>query len=87
MTDQKQLDNAEYFNYLGSMIRNDARCKSEIKSRITKGKTAFIKKTFQQQIGLKFKEATIEVIHSEHSVVWRWKQDTLKSRSEIGGKF
>jgi hypothetical protein len=24
--DQKQLENVEYFNYLGSMITNDARC-------------------------------------------------------------
>jgi hypothetical protein len=24
MVDQKQLKNVEYFNYLGSMIRNDA---------------------------------------------------------------
>ena len=26
MTDQKQLDNTEYFSYLGSMVTNDARC-------------------------------------------------------------
>jgi hypothetical protein len=26
MTDQKQLDNVEYFNCLGSMLKNDARC-------------------------------------------------------------
>jgi hypothetical protein len=26
MIDQKQLENVEYFNYLGSMITNDARC-------------------------------------------------------------
>ena len=32
MTDQKQLDNTEYFNYLGSMITNDARCTGEITS-------------------------------------------------------
>jgi hypothetical protein len=32
--DQKQLENEEYFNYLGSMITNDARCTREIKSRI-----------------------------------------------------
>jgi hypothetical protein len=26
MIDQKQPDNVEYFNYLGNMITNDARC-------------------------------------------------------------
>jgi hypothetical protein len=31
---QKQLENVEYFNYLGSMTTNDGRCTREIKSRI-----------------------------------------------------
>jgi hypothetical protein len=44
MTDQKQLENVEYFNYLGSMITNDARCTREIKSRIALAKAAFNKK-------------------------------------------
>jgi hypothetical protein len=44
MTHQKQLENVEYFNYLGSMITNDARCKREIKSRIVIAKAAFNKK-------------------------------------------
>jgi hypothetical protein len=30
MTDQKELENVEYFNHLGSMITNDARCTREI---------------------------------------------------------
>ena len=34
----------EYFNYLGSMIINDARCTLEIKSRIAMAKAAFNKK-------------------------------------------
>ena len=38
---QKQLENVEYFNYLGSMITNDARCTREIKSRIAMAKAAF----------------------------------------------
>ena len=33
MMDQKQGDNVEYFNCLGSMITNDARCTREIKYR------------------------------------------------------
>ena len=32
MIDQKQPKNVEYFNYLGSVIANDARCTREIKS-------------------------------------------------------
>jgi hypothetical protein len=45
MIDQKQLENVEYFNYLGSMITNDARwCTCKIKSRIAMAKAAFNKK-------------------------------------------
>jgi hypothetical protein len=43
MIDQKQLENVEYFSYLGSMITNNARCIREIKSRIVMAKTAFKK--------------------------------------------
>jgi hypothetical protein len=43
MIDQKQLENVEYFSYLGSMITSDARCTREIKSRIAMAKTAFNK--------------------------------------------
>jgi hypothetical protein len=32
--DQKQLENVKHFNYLDSMIRNNARCTREIKSTI-----------------------------------------------------
>jgi hypothetical protein len=39
-----QLENVEYFNYLGSMITNDAMCTREIKSRIAMAKAAFNKK-------------------------------------------
>jgi hypothetical protein len=42
--DQEQLKNVEYFNYLGSMITNDARCTREIKFRISVAKAAFKKK-------------------------------------------
>jgi hypothetical protein len=43
MIDQKQLENVEYCNYLGSMITNDVRCTREIKSRIDMAKAAFNK--------------------------------------------
>jgi hypothetical protein len=44
MIAQKQMKNLEYFNYLGRMITNDARCTCEIKSRIAMAKAAFNKK-------------------------------------------
>jgi hypothetical protein len=44
MTDQKQLENAEYFNHLGCMITNDTRCKCEIKSGIVMAQSASNKK-------------------------------------------
>jgi len=44
MTDQKQPENVEYFNYLGSIIINDARCTCEIKSSIVMAKAAFNEK-------------------------------------------
>jgi len=46
MIDQKQQpQNAEYFNYLGSIITNYAKCTLSIKSRVAMAKAAFYKKT------------------------------------------
>lgn len=45
MIDQKQWENVEYFNYLGSLITNDTRCTHEIKFRIAMAKAVFNKKT------------------------------------------
>ena len=42
--DQKQLENVEFFKYLGSILTNDGKCTCEIKSRIALAKAAFIKK-------------------------------------------
>ena len=44
VTDQKQLENIEYFNYFGRLITNDARCTREIKYRIAMAKAAFNRK-------------------------------------------
>ena len=43
LTDQKQLDNTEYFSYLGNMITNDAICTQKIKCKIAMAKTKFHK--------------------------------------------
>ncbi|PNF31814.1 hypothetical protein B7P43_G09328 [Cryptotermes secundus] len=42
--DQKQLENVKCFKYLGSLLTDDGRCTSEIKSRIAMAKAAFSKK-------------------------------------------
>jgi hypothetical protein len=44
MIDQKQLENVECFNFLGSMITSDARCTHEITSSIAMAKAASNKK-------------------------------------------
>jgi len=52
------------------MLIKDARCEREIKSKIAMAKAAFNKKTFHQQIGLKFKEEILEVLHLSRSFLW-----------------
>ena len=44
MTDQKQLENVEFFKYLGSILTNDGRCNCEVKCRIAMAEAAFNKK-------------------------------------------
>jgi len=38
LIDQKQTEYVEYFNYLASLVTHNARCVSEIKSRVIKAK-------------------------------------------------
>ena len=73
---------------LRSMI-NDASCTREIKSRITILQSSIQQEegSFHQQIGHKFQEETIHMLHLEHSYVWCLKLDTSEDRSEIPGKF
>jgi hypothetical protein len=59
---------------------NDARCICKIKSSIATAIAAISKKkNVHQQIGLKFKGETSEVLHLEHSFVWSRNLDTEKS--------
>jgi hypothetical protein len=44
MIDQKKLENAESFKYLGSLLPNGGRCTCEIKCSIAMAKVAFNKK-------------------------------------------
>jgi hypothetical protein len=83
MADEKELENVEYFNYLGDVITNDARYTGENKSSIAMERAEFKKKTLYQQIKLKLKEDTSKVLHLEHIFVWCWNI----SRTELTGKF
>jgi len=44
MMHQKQLEHVDYFQYLNSMISNDARSTRKINSRVSIAKAAFSKK-------------------------------------------
>jgi hypothetical protein len=58
---------------------NDARLMLEIKSRIAMTKAALKKKgNFHQEIELKFKEESSELLHFEYSFVWCSDFDILK---------
>jgi len=56
--DGKQQENVKYFQYLDSIITNDAKCKHVIKSRIAKGRAALNnnnnnnKNRFSSKLGL-----------------------------------
>jgi hypothetical protein len=61
MIDQKQLENVEYLNYLGSTTTNDAICSCEIKSRIAIAKAAFNKKTlFTRELDLNLRKKLVK---------------------------
>jgi hypothetical protein len=70
-----------YFNYLDSMITNDARCTREIKSRIAMAKAALNKKRTLFTSILDTNLRKKKVLHSEHSCVWCSNVDTSESRS------
>jgi hypothetical protein len=61
MTDQKQLENVKYLNYLSSMITNDARCTREIKSRTATAKAACNKKNlFTSKLNLYLRKKVVK---------------------------
>jgi hypothetical protein len=84
--DQKQLENVQYFNYLGSMI-NYARCTREIKSRIAMAKAAFNKKKnlFTSKLDLNLRKKLVKfyiwsiALHgAETWTLWKADQKYLK---------
>jgi ribosomal protein RSM22 (predicted rRNA methylase) len=70
MIDQKQLENVEYFKYLGSILTNDGRCTCEITCRIAMAKAAFNKKRtlFTSTLDLELRRKL--VLRLEHSFIW-----------------
>jgi len=56
------MRNREYFNYLGSMVTDDARCTGEVKSRIATAKAAFSKKKdfFTRKLDLYLRKKLIQ---------------------------
>jgi hypothetical protein len=73
MVNQRQLENVDYFFYLGSMITDDERCTFEIQLRITMAKAAFKKKKnnlVTSQLELNIREKTSIMLLLEHSLVW-----------------
>ena len=59
---QNQPENVEYFNYLGSMITNNSKCKREIKCKIAMAKAAFNKKKalFTSKLELNLKKKLVK---------------------------
>jgi len=59
---EKQLENVESFNYLGSILINDGRCTCEIKSRIAMAKAACNKKRalFTSTLDLKLRKKLVK---------------------------
>jgi hypothetical protein len=66
------------------MITNDARYMYEIKSKIAMGRAADF---LHKKTGLKIKDDTSKVLHSEQNFERRLNLDTLGGRSEISGAF
>jgi hypothetical protein len=86
IVDQKQPENVEYFNCLGSMITNDAGCTREFKSRIAMAKEAFnkMKALFTRKLDLNLRKTLVECY------VWSialYGVETLESRLEELEKF
>ena len=69
MIDQTQLEKVEYFNYLDSIIPNDARCNVTLNTGLPWQKAAINKETLQQQSGLKFTENNSEELEFEHRTI------------------
>jgi len=73
MTDQNKLETVEYCDYLRNLIATDANVHvstRDVESRIDVTQSTFNKKnSFHQQAGLKIKEETTTILHTERTFV------------------
>jgi hypothetical protein len=61
MKDQKHLENVEYFKYLDSMTKNDAKCSRETKSKIAMAKAAVNREgRFTSKLDLSLREELVK---------------------------
>jgi hypothetical protein len=86
----KQLQNVEYFKYLGSMLTNDGRYTFEIKSRIAMANAAFNKKRalFTGKMDLELEKKLVKC-YTWGTAFYGAESWTLREvrRSETPGKF
>jgi hypothetical protein len=89
MIGQKQLENVEYVNCLGSMITNDARCTCEIKSRTAMAKATFNKKTslFTTKLDLNLRKKLVKCYICSTALYGVETLDIFESRSKISGNI
>ena len=88
MIGQKQLENVECFNYLGSMLTNDGRCTREIKSRIGMANVVFNKnKTlFTSKLDLDLRKKLIKC-YIWSMALYGAETWTLRAADQKYGKF
>jgi hypothetical protein len=66
MRDQKQLENMEYINELGSVVTHDTHCTHEIKSRIAMAEAAF---SWKKIVFMSKLELLMPLLHFDKMVV------------------
>jgi hypothetical protein len=79
MIDQKKPQNAENFNYFGSMITNDARCTRKIKSRVAMEIAIFNKKKtlFTSKLDSNLRKTLVKC-HSRNMALYGAETRTLR---------
>jgi hypothetical protein len=80
---QKQPQNMEYFNCLGSIITMMKDVYVKLNRGLSWQRLHSTRSFFHQKIGLKYKKDTSEMLHWEYNSVWCLNLDTLESGSEI----
>jgi hypothetical protein len=89
IVDQKQLENAESFKYLGSILTNDGRCTCEIKCRIAMTKAAFNKRRtpFTSTLDFELRKKLVKCYVWSIALYGAETWTDSGSRSETSGKF